>query len=96
MEKIINGKKYLVVSDSECIKKEDETQLEYTIRFISDIYKKSTHWLCNRTVKNYNITKNKLYTFKNDATSGEFVIIDDKNELSLVWLISEGDLLIEL
>ena len=95
MEKIINNKKYLVIEDKEFDQNENVSEFDF-INKVSDIYNKSTHWHCMETFENLHVTKGTIYKFFKEPQEGEYVIIDDNGDLSMVWIAVEGNLMIEI
>lgn len=91
---MIEGNQYTVVDPVE--NEESASDIELAER-TAERFEKSTHWLCKEEYadKECHVTNGKLYPFFHDEESGEYVLIDDTNERSLVWMFVEGWLLVE-
>lgn len=92
MEITINGVNYKRISEDD-IEREDILEAEYIDKLM---YSRSTitHWLCKEDNK-LGATKGKLYEFSRHEADGEYVVLDDNDELGLIWMCVEGDLLIK-
>lgn len=92
---IVEGKQYTVLYPVES--EETVNDMELAER-TDELFSKSTHWLCKEEFldEECHVTNGKLYPFFYDEGSGEYFLLDDTNEWSLVWMVAEGWLLSEV
>lgn len=93
MEVTIDKVKYMKVSEEKL--KSECTSTEQYIDKLMHLRSSVTHWRCTE-FNNFGATVGKVYKFFKDDFDGEFVVLDDNNENSMVWMCVEGDLLIKL